>query len=259
MMMNKTSIAGIQREFCLDKSQTLVAKIGCLRLWVRRVETEILIGQFLDIEVDEEFTITNDEIPEKAKVTRWAWKNPTFTLSIDPVLQEKDLVFRPTRPISIASKDRVDFYVSPCVRLKISFDKKFVTHLPIIEYSETWFGKDPTMGDLCYAVKTRATTNPENIIKKRYRFLCHLSIMNESDAPITIDKVKVLTEFIRLYKDQDGYVFSDELLLRNINGHSVKMSITSPDTRAIGLEKIFDARGKLQSVLLKSFSVMLEY
>lgn len=250
---------GIRREISLEKMQTLICKIGCLRLWVRRVETEILIGQILEQEVDEEFIVNDSELPDNIKITRWAWKNDTFTLSIDPVLQDRDLVFRPTRPISIASKDRVDFYVSPCVRIKLSFNNKFITYIPIIEYSETWFGKDPTIGDLCLAVKTRATTNPENIIRKRYRFLCHLSIMNESDSPITIDKVKVLTEFIRLYQDQDGFLFSDELLLRNINGHSVKMSITAPETRAQGLRKIFDARGKLQSVLLKQFAVLLEY
>lgn len=250
---------GICKNFSLKKMQTLECKIGCLRLWVRRVETEILVGSILENEVDEDFVLSENEIPENFKITRWAWKENSFVLSFKAILQDKDLVFRPTKPISVPSKGRVDFYVSPCVRLQICFNEKFIMNLPIIEYSETWFGKDPTIGDLCYAVKTRATTNPQNIIRKKYRFLCHLSVANESDEPITIDKVKVLTEYIRLYQDENGFILSDELLLRHTAGHSIKMVITSPDSRARGLEKIYDARTKFQAALLSTFSVIMDY
>jgi len=249
---------GICRDFDLSESQTLYCEIGSLRLWLKKIKSEVILAHCQSEEVDEFFSYSEDEIPENAKQTRWSWEGSKLEVSLAPTLHDRDLVFRAMKPIFLPSKERVDFYVSPCVKLQISFNGKFIINLPIIRYSETWFGKDPTIGDLCYAVKTRGTIDPDEIIKKKYRFICHVSVYNEGASPISIDKLKVLTEYLRLYQDGEGYLYSDSLVIKQ-SEDSVKIAMSKPHITGKTLKKVFDARTALQTIFMKAFSVLLEH
>jgi hypothetical protein len=192
--------------------------------------------------------------------SRWVVGRDVSTVQFVPALPDRSIVARPAVPLKVpAGKDALFFMSIPVwVRVLVQPPNGItLCELPTLILSNTWFG-EPTSGELCYALRTRAMRSLEEIEKRPYTAICPVSIRNSASKELNFERLCVRVEYLNVYRGRER-LWTNELNVRfQGDEHSSQVTIgKGAPTFADNLIKACEAREPVDKTILKqSFSFL---
>lgn len=138
---------------------------------------------------------------------RFAAEQGARHLRLSVHFPNRPVVIRPDAPYLIAPGDKVQFFVSVPLSLRVSTDDPDAHALveePTVNLSNTWFGSTVD-GELCYASRTRAKRSPEELDERRFRIICPVRMRNASREVLTFERVCLRVQFLRVYAGESHF------------------------------------------------------
>jgi len=156
--------------------------------------------------------------PEGWRVVRFAQTHEEGALTIGPRLADRAIVARPAVPISLIGGDRITLYVSTplWVALETADTGRSLAEFASFRPSDTWFGPSPRTGELCYAVRTKARITLDETAHSPVRALTRITLHNQADAPVHIERISIPMDVLQLYIDADGHFWTSPIVFERL-------------------------------------------
>ncbi|MCC5789031.1 MAG: DUF432 domain-containing protein, partial [Opitutales bacterium] len=188
----------------IPEGKTGLFSLGPLQIWVRRQNHDwlTLSKRELNRDLPFSFALSDEANSDDDTWNRYAFGEEEDRVSLVPAFPERPLVVRPRTPLQLPPKNKVTFYVSIPLWVRLQFGEKFpvtVENIPTVILSNTWFGL-PTEGELCYALRTSAVRELSLTQKGEHRAVCSLTVKNESEEVFPITKLSLPTKYLGLYQ-----------------------------------------------------------
>jgi hypothetical protein len=249
--------------FPIKAGGVVYASLGPLELWVRRVGDDWYIAHRRpESEVRAcapkalQPTRTLDELPW----SRWVSSRPAGRIRLVPALPDRAVVVRPKFPLKVPSGESVLFYVNVPLWVRVAVGDEFeqsLSEVPSIVLSNTWFG-ELTGGELCYALKTKALRDLEEVSNRPYTATCPVTVENSAPTDLDFQRICLRVEHLHVYRgarrlwtNQVEVFFKGEDFTSQVN--VLKYAPTLEATS----ERLCAARQPVErSLLAKSFSFL---
>jgi hypothetical protein len=182
------------------------------------------------------------------------------TVQFIPAMPDRSIVVRPASPLKVPADRDALFFTSIPVWVRViagSRDHITLCELPSLTLSNTWFG-DPTAGELCYALRTRAVRTLEEVETRANTAICPITVRNRAPKELNFERLCVRVEHLNVYRSPDR-LWTNELEVR-FQGEEQSSQVTI-EREAPGLAqnpvKLCHALEPAEKTLLKqSFSVL---
>ncbi|MEL7832434.1 DUF432 domain-containing protein [Fodinibius sp. Rm-B-1B1-1] len=200
----------------LEEGKTKHISVGELHIWLKYRNEEVWITQAYNDEIKRKADL--DQPPKDAEWSRWAHKNSSAEVAIQPVFPDKPLVIHSEYSLKISPETQIQIYTRIPVWIRISLaDNDYqLTELPSVKLSRTWFGTE-IEGELCYHAKTKARRDLSHVDKKPYLVSCPIKIVNKSVEELTFShfcfRVERLSMFYHeheLWADETQIIYQGE-------------------------------------------------
>lgn len=225
-------------EFHFDPLETKCWRIGDRVIAVKRNKHEWTVwNKETDVESDQP-TLVEAPKPsdsfQDSEFHRYILNTTNGTLIIEPSLADRAMVIRPNKPFTIMPEEEIKIYVSsPLWMTILAPDSKMpISDIPFWRPSDSWFGPSTMSGDLCYSKYTDAKMEKELIEKRSHRATTIVTIKNAQEEPLYIERLNLPTPALRLYSDQEGELWTDQIFITQHIEHSKSVSHvrhTSPE------------------------------
>jgi hypothetical protein len=118
-----------------------------------------------------------------------------------PRLADRALVAKPHQPLLLPCNQQVTIYISSPVWLSVWQEGEKLPLFEVASYllSDTWYGPRPHLGVLCYASRFSGRTQLEALPRRASRIITPVTIRNQSDEHLKIEKVAIPTEILAVY------------------------------------------------------------
>ncbi|WFB35724.1 hypothetical protein P3T73_16350 [Kiritimatiellota bacterium B12222] len=151
-----------------------------------------------------------DEPEKEVSWRRLASVEDVPTLKIMPAFPNRPVVVRPEYPYTLIPGERVNIFVG----VPVSFCLQTPNGLTLLEetvhpLSNTWFGL-PTDGELCYAMRTLARREGENLDFGPARVICPMRIRNQSKEKMTFERMCLRVQYLSIYLTENKRLCSNE-------------------------------------------------
>ena len=163
-----------------------------------------------------------DDAPEGAPTLRFSFAESPDTLHVRPRLADRPVIVRPESPLAVPPGETVTLYASTPVWMALKFevrrsrrrrapetDLAVVAELPTARPTDTWFGPNTRVGELCYAVRTAARTEVADLPLRPHRAVTALTVVNRADTPLDVARIEVPMPFLALHVDGGGRLWTD--------------------------------------------------
>ena len=204
--------------------------------------------------------IPGSRIPKDLSFSRWVVGGDLSTVRFVPAMPDRPIVVRPAVALKVpAGKDALFFTSIPVWVRVIAGSPEGITlcELPSLVLSNTWFG-EPTAGELCYGLRTRAVRSLEEVETRTYVAVCPITVRNRAPKELNFERLCIRVEHLNVYQSPDR-LWTNELEVR-FQGEEQSSQVT------IGREapqfaeepvKVCEARQQADKTLLaQSFSVL---
>tara|TARA_R110000868_G_scaffold117600_15_gene312547 strand:- start:54048 stop:54833 length:786 start_codon:yes stop_codon:yes gene_type:complete len=253
-------------EYQIDLQSSGHWKIGPLHLWVTRFKNEWRISSLSNHDPDDR-TI-EIEVPfkqplsEDLETNRFGGKETTPSIRFTPVLADRPVVIRPEMPFYLPSTEEVTIYVSTPLWLNITVEphSRKLLQIPILRLSDSWFGPDPTEGELCYAARTKAKLRFEDLTLIQYRALTKIVLKNSSSKQLFLERIKVPVNNLSLYSSKEAGLLTETItIIKEDDQVEMKMRLEKPIESEFGKpSKIAMPREPLQkNIFLKAINTLI--
>ncbi len=192
--------------------------------------------------------------------SRWVVGRDVSTVQFVPSMPDRSIVARPAVPLKVPTGRDALFFMSIPIWVRVLAQPPngiTLCELPSLILSNTWFG-EPTSGELCYALRTRATRSLEEIEKHPYTAICPVSVRNRAPKELNFERLCVRVEHLNVYRGRER-LWTNELEVRyQGDEHSSQVTIGkgAPEF-AENLIKVCEAREPAEKTILKqSFSFL---
>jgi hypothetical protein len=192
--------------FKIERGKEYHWQIGPLKIWLEKIEDELLIASEQspdDLESEQIVIAKLSEKPETPEWTRFVCAGPD-TIQLLPALQDRAIVVGSEMKVKILKENSALFFVTIPVWVRIYVgDKKatVLTEIPTVSLSNTWFG-DPMTGELCYSLTTKARRSIGESDIHPHRAICPVKITNRSTNPLDFQKFSIHVEHLKVYAGQ---------------------------------------------------------
>ncbi len=188
----------------LKKHASTALAVGGLRLWLKREETDWLFA------IDR---VPGDESappPPESDWRRIGAYPDLEALRLRPVFPPRAVVVRPRMPCAILPGERIQFFfgVPIWVALETPGGQRLAEE-PIRILSNTWFGT-PMEGELCYALRSRARRERDEVEIGPWSAICPVRVRNQSKELLKFERLCLRVQFLNLYLDRHEGLWSNE-------------------------------------------------
>ncbi|TFG60070.1 MAG: DUF432 domain-containing protein [Spirochaetales bacterium] len=241
----------------LVQYRTYEAQAGPLSLFLRLEGDEVLLAA----EYNEKQKSLKTLAPLSGKKTyqdlawmRYILDSNVSSISLLPMLPDKPVVVRPEYPIHVMQNRQISFFVNIPIWVRIlpgtAMPKPI--ELPSVQLSKTWFG-DTQVGEICYALKTRAMRSETESAHAPYLVTCPLQIQNNSSKVLDFDKICVHVENLSLYQEVPGRFWTNSVSISYREGDQRTQVNVSPEAPqyAAGCVKLSEPRDTGTSSLVR--------
>ncbi len=184
--------------------KTEIFEIGCIQLTATR-ENE---GWHL---------VTNDNCPDddimlsdEATLSDYFQTGKSNSLIIAPALPAKPLVFKGSG-LNVLPDQKITIFLKIPLAFQIYFSKiqpeNLLREISYKRLSNTWFG-DPDAGEPAIALGNEYFTNIEEIVISDLEAICPVTIQNNSNNILNVQRLIIRTENITLYKNENKIITS---------------------------------------------------
>lgn len=210
-------------EFHFPEPGQRYMQLGPLRLWLSRKHDE---WRVFTLRGNDPFAsemsllqeVEAQEIPEEAKGRRFAFGASPERIRIAPKMPDRSMVVRPDALLSISPGATVELYVSYPVWLELIFGHPPAAqdHFPVFQSTESWFGRNTTDGELCYASLSPLCGQSSDLVLPPHRIVTKLRVNNRSTTSLDIERIKIPVRHLSIFADANGCLWTETVsLIRN--------------------------------------------
>lgn len=164
--------------------------------------------------------VTDEQIEaSKQKWMRWALKSGNANLKIQPAFPNLPVVIQPEYSFRLMRGSSARFYTRIPVFIQVrDMDEGdlLITEIPSHNLARTWFGTFID-GEICYWFKTTARRELTEDVYRPYLCVCPITIINESEEELYVDKVSIRGEQLTVFGDGKS-LWSDEMTIKYKGG-----------------------------------------
>lgn len=212
-------------EIDFELNETKTWRIGMRKISAQRKNTEWLIwNQEIEEESFEELVLEG-EISVDNSISlipqRYLVEKTQKYLTASPRLADRAFIVRPNSTLNILPGEKIELYVSTPLWLALYNHSGTlpISDLPLWQPSDSWFGPNTMVGELCYSHFTEAKVTLDNIHKRSHRAITTISISNEHDELLAIERISLPTPFLNLYVDATHQFWTDKVsLIHHLDG-----------------------------------------
>lgn len=199
----------------LDVGTLASWQLGPLRLWARRDPREWTLSYVRDqASLD---TTTTVEIPSRTEpegdltVRRFGFGSSPAEIRLEPAMANRPVVVTPEEPFLLPPQESTTLYVSipVWVRVAVGVPPVGLVEEPSYRPSDTWFGESTRSGVLCYATRTRATIELDELPVCAHRARSVVRIRNLAATVLEVEKVKLPAPNMALYVTAGGHLWTE--------------------------------------------------
>lgn len=206
-------------EITIELNEAKSWRIGQRQIAVQRKETEWLIWNDETKEESHDVLTLEKIDPNDSLLNiipqRYLVQKTQQSLTVAPALANRSVIVRPSSILNILPGEKIELFVSTPLWLNFATQegKQLISDLPFWLPSDSWFGPSTMHGELCYAKYTDAKVALDNIEKRSHRAITTISIANEHDELLTIERISLPTPFLNLYVDPANQFWTDKICL----------------------------------------------
>ncbi len=243
---------------------TLVCEMGPLTLLLRRCRAEWRVAWRYGEEGEGPSTavLSIEAEPGAANgYERYAFARPDARVTLMPLLADRAVVVRPRHSLFLPGGEETTLYLSSPVYLRLQVGDPPVTlrELPMLRLSDTWFGPNTRVGELCYSGRTGARQTLDEVPRRAHRALTEVRIRNEAAAALPLEKFSLPVPALSVYGTADGALWTQGVsLLRTSHSDMAVMRVDKHPPRGQGkFERIAGPRREHErGALVRAFDVL---
>tara|TARA_R110000737_G_scaffold109203_3_gene142132 strand:- start:6875 stop:7663 length:789 start_codon:yes stop_codon:yes gene_type:complete len=140
---------------------------------------------------------------DEAKFGRYLQQNTSDKVRVLPLLADRSVVARPDTPLTLLAGEKSRLYVSTSIWFTAHLlpKEECLLDLPFWRPSDSWFGPSTQIGQVCYAKYTAARVQLDNIEQRPHRAITPITVINNHEEPLTIERINVPVTLLHLYAD----------------------------------------------------------
>ena len=151
-------------------------------------------------------------------------------LVVTPLAADRPVVTRPDASCLVLPGRTVTLYVSTPLWLRVETrDGETLLEEPTVRLSDTWFGPSTRVGELCYAIRTRAFPDLDELPVLAFRAITRLRIENSSHGELELVRLSLPAPNLSVWCDADhperGLWTSYVVLRRNADGETAEVDV----------------------------------
>lgn len=137
-------------------------------------------------------------------------------IRLRPRTPDRPLVVKPAHPFGLPPEEQVTLFVSSALWIDL-LNPAEVTLLTEAAYrpSDTWFGANTRVGELCYASRTSAHLDLETLPLRPHRATTAVTIHNRSRELLWLERLKLPLTNLSVFASQEGRIWTEALDLRH--------------------------------------------
>ncbi|WP_158969203.1 hypothetical protein [Paraglaciecola sp. L3A3] len=212
-------------------NETKTWRIGNRKISVQRKGAEWIIWNEETQQESFEQLILEDGVSELStdiQPKRYLVEKTADFIKALPLLANRSVIVRPSSTLNILPGEKIELFVSSPLWLAFysQNNKLPISDLPFWLPSDSWFGPSTMVGELCYSKYTDARVTLDNIQKRSHRAITSISISNEHDELLTIDRISLPIPFLNLYVDATEQFWTDKVcLIHHLDGDRPSFNI----------------------------------
>ncbi len=249
----------------IEKDRYYYWQINPLKLWIKRTKDEWLIAsEQSSEEIDNEKVMIAEfqEKPETLAWNRFVCADDSNIIQLLPALQDRAVVVGSEMPVKIFPDNSALFFLSIPIWIRIYAGenrKIMLTEIATIVLSNTWFG-DPTTGELCYSLRTRARRSIDDLEISPHRAVCPVQIINRSQINLDFQKLSVHVEHLKIYSGQKR-LWTNEVCISFVSEDQLSKIVFSDKIPAFedGCTLLSEERAVVDKSILKRSISILKY
>lgn len=216
-------------DFTIEMGSAAQWEIGPLRIAVQRRPQEWLVArqQIESTEDQQEWRFTYRDLDldegEFTQVSRFVYQNTQDQLTALPALADRSVVSRPFSPFTVPAGENAAIYVSTPLWFTLATGSPAQTlfEIPIQRPSDTWFGDTTREGETCYASRTYARLNLENLTIYPHRAVTQVHIHNNSADPLLVERLNLPVPFLSLFHSPEHLLWTETVTVVQTRGTSL--------------------------------------
>lgn len=156
------------------------------------------------------FKFLEDAAPDGTAWRRLASVDDVPFIQVRPAFPNRPVVVRPEYPYTLIPGERVNIFVGVPISVSLQTPKGLLLmEEPVHPLSNTWFGT-PTDGELCYAMRTLAKREGENLDFGPARVLCPVRIRNQSKEKMSFERLCLRVQYLNIYESDHPRLWANE-------------------------------------------------
>lgn len=230
-------------------------RLGSLELKIRRGARELQVGWQRGAEELDGWSFEPGMADALAAedLERFLFAGEAGSVRLRPALADRSVVSSPRMPLHILPGEEATLYVGTplWVRIESKPHAGSLLELPIRRPSDTWFGPSTREGELCYASRTYARLDRENLPRAWRHAITPLLVRNRADEALHLHKIQLPVPLLSLYQGEDGLWTERLALVRTEEGETAEVDVRrGPPAEARGAERLTAPRAEHRKGLL---------
>jgi hypothetical protein len=246
-----TSVGGTGWWGKVDVPRNAAVRIaaGPTRVWVERRRQEWRVFSVPCAEGDDEPAagpqpVDVGELPDGDPLVRFCFADAPERLVVSVAQADRPVVVRPETPLSISPGEKVTLFVSTPVWMVLAVERTVarrrngrepeqpedqrLIEVPLERPSDTWFGPNTRVGELCYAAHTAGYLQRDALPRRPHLAVTPVSIENKATDPLQFERLQVPLPQLGVYVDTGGALWTNAVqLARESNGDLAAVRVES--------------------------------
>jgi hypothetical protein len=251
--------------FNLQLGDSMLWELGDTRFAVQRRQKEWVLsrwpregGERREWHVQTRRTAVGDPEGERE---RFVFAHTRPELEIRPALADRSIVSRPADPFHLQPGEEAVIYVSSPLWavIRVHGAEVPLKELPLAELSDTWFGPSTLEGELCYATRTSARLNLEEVPHRVFRAVTPVHLENRAKTALALDRINLPVPLLGLYHRGGRDLWTEQInLVREEDGDLAALRIHPGPPRALGeTTRVAEPRSRAESgALVRAFGAL---
>ncbi len=250
----------------VELGQLVRWRIAGLSLWIRRSQREWKVAWSWPEEWAPTADVSREDdapYPDETNlpVERYVFENTDSPLQLWPATADRPVVTTPRIPFFLGPREKTRLYVGTPLWLSLrSASGDLLREFPIRRPSDTFFGPTTLEGEVCYATRSKASLDRDNIQWMARRATTAVNIRNDSNKALPVERLKIPVTMLSIFAG-GSKLWTESLDVDVDHGEMAKVTVRpGPPAEAEGAELLNaprqapEASGRLMRVFDGLFS-----
>jgi hypothetical protein len=200
-------------------------QVGAMTMWIQRLDNEWRVAY--EIDESRESSAVSVEHPAAERdllamnhVSRFGVSSDDERITLNPMLADRAVVASPEQPFYLPGGQSATVYVGTPMWLQLSAGEPplLLSDTSIVRPSDTWFGPNTYVGELCYASRTACRMRLDLLPELAHRAFTAVQIKNRSSSSLLIERLKLPVIYLPLFCSKRGTFWTRDVVFECAEG-----------------------------------------